>query len=58
MRLQIDDALRCRDLHSPEVGDVRDCGDDPLLLSGSPDGSFAIVWTPFHGKCVAVIMFV
>ena len=50
LRLQDNVALRGRDFHSPEVGDVRDCGDDSLLLLGSSYGSFTSIRTSIHGR--------
>ena len=52
LRLQGDDSLWGCDLHGKETGDVWDCRNDSLLLSGSSNGSFTIVRTPFHGKCL------
>ena len=50
LQLQGSVALRGRDFHSPEIGNVRDCGDDSLLLLGSSYGSFTSIRTSIHGR--------
>ena len=56
--LQVDVALRCCDLHGQEVGNVRDRRNDSILLSGSSNGSLAIVRAPVHGKWLKLLRFV
>ena len=56
--LQADVALRRCHLYGQEVGNVRDRGNDSLLLLGTSDGSLAIVRAPIHGKWLKLLSFV